>query len=154
MYKDIRDKVRKCELCALSKPAQVSHLGKLESDVASNVLEKIFIDFVGPYPRSKLGNTYILVCVDAFSKFVWLFPIRQATGGITTRVLKERLFQHFRVSDNAAQFLGKIFKDFCFSLGVTHIITSPYRPQGSHAERFNRNLKSALIVCHAQVHTM
>ena len=72
MDRDIATHVKACHLCGLSKPAQNTKLGLLSSDVASKPMEKLFIDYVGPFPRSKSGNAYLLVCVDAFSKFVWL----------------------------------------------------------------------------------
>jgi hypothetical protein len=53
-------------------------LGFLASDVAQRPMQKIFIDYVGKFPSSKAGHTAILVCVDAFSKFVWLIAVRQA----------------------------------------------------------------------------
>ena len=73
MYKDIGSRVRECQTCALSKPAQNSHWGLLASEFAQRPMQKIFIDYVGKLPRSKAGNTAILVCVDAFSKFVGRF---------------------------------------------------------------------------------
>ncbi|PNF33517.1 hypothetical protein B7P43_G18391 [Cryptotermes secundus] len=37
------------------------------------------------------------------------------------------------------------FAIWCFSWGLRHITTSPYYPQASQVERFNRNLKVALV---------
>jgi hypothetical protein len=75
----IRTRVRNGKTCSLSKPAQNSKLGHLGSEVSQRPFQKIFIDYVGKFPRSKAGNTMILVCVDSFSKFVWLVPVREAT---------------------------------------------------------------------------
>jgi len=63
---------RACRTCALSKPAQNSHCGLLASEVAQRPMQKIFIDYVGNLPRSKVANMAMLVCVHSFSKFVWL----------------------------------------------------------------------------------
>lgn len=155
MDREIAGRVRSCNLCSLSKPAQNSQLGLLASEVADRPMDKCFIDYVGPFPRSKHGNSMLLVCVDAFSKFVWLLPLRRATAHSTIQVLKTSIFQHFGfpriiVSDNGSQFTSNIFKRMCFGHGIRHVTTSPYYPQPSHAERFNRNLRSALIAFHAE----
>jgi hypothetical protein len=41
----------------------------------------------------------------------------------------------------------------CFSRGIPQITTTPYYPQPSHAERFNRNLRAARIAYHHQNHS-
>jgi hypothetical protein len=38
------------------------------------------------------------------------------------------------------------FYNLCFSWGIHHITSSPYYPQASQVERFNRNLKIALVI--------
>lgn len=154
MDRDIAARVRSCRLCSLSKPSQNAQLGLLSSEVAERPFEKVFVDYVGPFPRSKSGNSMLLVCVDAFSKFCWLWPLRRATAKSTIRVLRSNLFQTFGVpatlvSDNGPQFTSRDFHRMCFQKGIRHVTTSPYYPQPSHAERFNRNLKSALIAFHA-----
>uniref|UniRef100_A0A1B6EN58 RNA-directed DNA polymerase n=2 Tax=Cuerna arida TaxID=1464854 RepID=A0A1B6EN58_9HEMI len=158
MDRDIATRVRSCQTCSLSKPAQNTKFGLLSSEVAEKPLEKVFIDYVGPLPRSKSGNKFLLVCVDAFSKFCWIFPLRNTTAQLTVQVLRTQLFQHFGipatlVSDNGPQFLSNTFKRMCFGHGIRHVTTSPYYPQPSHAERFNRNLRSALIAFHADKQT-
>jgi hypothetical protein len=154
MDKEVRDKVRQC---SLSKPAQNTRFGLLSSDVAQRPLQELFIDFVGKFFRSKAGNTSILVCVDTFSKFVWMIPVREGSTRATVKALKERIFSTFSVpeilvSDNAQCFASREFRHLCFEMGVKHVTTSPYYPQPSHAERFNRNLRAALIAYHRDAH--
>jgi hypothetical protein len=45
-------------------------------------------------------------------------------------------------------FCCRTFKDLCFRWEIHHVTTTPYYPQGSLAERVNRNLKSALKIFH------
>lgn len=154
MDRDIAERVRTCHICSLSKPSQNSKIGLLASEVAERPFEKIFIDYVGPYPRSKQGNKFLLVAVDSFSKFCWLMPLRAATAKLTICALQTHLLQHFGipqtiVSDNGSQFTSQDFHRFCKGNGIRHVTTSPYYPQPSHCERFNRNLRSAMIAFHA-----
>ena len=123
MDRDIATRVKNCHLCGLSKPAQNTKLGLLSSEVASRPTEKLFIDYVGPFPRSKSGNAYLLVCVDAFPKFAWLLPLWQATARLTINALQNHVFQHFGlptiiVSDNGPQFISNEFRRM---LSLIHI---------------------------------
>jgi len=89
---DIRNPVRYCKTCDLSKPAQNTQSGLWASQPAQRLLQRIFIGYVGKFPKSKTGNSMLLVCVDAFSKFVWLLPVRNATTTATINALKEKIF--------------------------------------------------------------
>jgi len=158
MDKDICSQMRACHMCALSKPAQSSRLGLLASELAQRPMQKILMNYVGKLPRSKASNTAILVCVDAFSQFVWMIPVQQATTRAIIHALKERIFSSFSVPeilvlDNAQCFTSREFRQFCFELGVKHVTTSPYYPQPSHAKRFNRNLGAAFIAYHSGAHS-
>ena len=57
------------------------------------------------------------------------------------------------MSDNAAVFKSRTIYNLCFSWGIRHITTSAYYPQASQVERFNRNLKVALVIYHNSQHT-
>jgi transposase InsO family protein len=121
-------------------------------------MQKMFTDYVGKLPRSKEGHRAILVCVDAFSKFVWMVPMKEMTTNSTIKALKERIFCCFSVpevlvTDNARCFTSGDFRQLCFGLVIKHVTTSPYYPQPSHTERFNRNLHAALIAYHSEAHT-
>jgi hypothetical protein len=130
----------------------------LSSDVANRTMEKLFIDFVWKFPRSKSGNAYALVCIDAFTQFVWIFPVREASTATVIRAL-DLVFATFGipeilVSDNATQFTSRNFRRMCFATGIRHVTTTPYYPQPSHAERFNRQPRAALIAYHHLDHSL
>ena len=155
MREDVFAYVRKCVGCQQAKPAQNTAVGMHSASPVSRPLERVFIDFVGPLPRTRSGNVAILVVVDGFSKFVALFPVRKMTAASAVNCLSKSYFPVFGtpervVSDNARVFRCKAFRDLCFQWGVQHITTTPYYPQGSLAERVNRNLKSALKIYHSR----
>jgi hypothetical protein len=80
MDTDIAVRVRACRVCGLSKPAQNTHYSMLSSDVATRPMEKLSVDFVGKLPCSKSGNAYAVVCVDDFTKFVWICLLQPLFG--------------------------------------------------------------------------
>lgn len=154
LYKDIRQMVNQCESCKRAKPNSSRDKGLLQSQREENPMDKIFIDYLGPLPRTQRGNRYVLVVVDAFTRYIWLIPSRGITATITAQHLTN-IFSWFGpprslVSDNAPAFVSTYFKQFCFRNGIRHITTTPYYPQGSFAERVNRNLKGALIIYHSR----
>ena len=109
MNSEIANFVKRCKLCALSKPARNSQISQLISEIPATPFSKIYLDFSGPYPCSKSGNTMLLICVDSFSKFVWMYPMRRALATTTVSILQNRLFKDFGipvhlVSDNGPQF--------------------------------------------------
>jgi hypothetical protein len=133
MYQEIRNWVLRCQTCAMSKPVQSSRVGLLASEVAQRPFQKLFIDYVGKLPRTKQGNCMLLGCVDAFSKFVWLVPVRKATTEATSKALRANIFSSFSVaeiivSDNAQCFVSKEFRQFFlgweYSMSLLHSIIS------------------------------
>ena len=150
--------VRRCQDCQRAKPAPDTRVGFHNSKVVTRPMERVFMDFVGPIIRSRKGNIAILVILDRFSKFVSLYPVRRISAEVVKTCLVERFFPFFGVpqeivSDNATVFRSMTFYDLCFSWGIKHITTSPYYPQASQGERFNRNLKVALSIYHHSQHT-
>jgi hypothetical protein len=77
MYQDVRKYVNSCEICKETKaPNQILRPPMGSARVSSVPWSSISIDFKGPMVRSKSGNTYILVVVDNFSKFILIHPMK------------------------------------------------------------------------------
>jgi hypothetical protein len=148
---DVTKYVRQCEVCQRAKPAQNTRVGLHNSQVVTRPLERIFVDFVGPIVRSRRGNIALFVVLDGFSKFVALYPVRKITSQAVVSCLVQRYFSCYGmpktiVSDNATVFRSRLFYNTCFAWGIKHVTISPYYPQASQVERFNRNLKAALTI--------
>lgn len=111
--------------------------------------QRVYIDLLGPYPRSKSGKTTIIILVDQLTKFVVLKTIPKATAIKIVNFLKDDIFLVYGVpeiivSDNGVQFVGREFKALIEEFGVCHVKTAIYSPQANASERVNRSILSAI----------
>ena len=107
------------------------------------------MDTVGPARvQSVSGKWYVLVIVDDFSRFSWVFFMEfkdEAFGFVRDLVLKlknesQRAMRAIR-SDNGREFKNSCFETFCHDLGLEHQFSSPYTPpQNGVVERKKRTL--------------
>ena len=93
MRLEIFDYVRRCDLCQREKPAKDARVGLHASNPCSQLMERLFVDFVGPLTRMKRGNLAILVVVDGFSKFVSFFSVRKISSQVVSDCLERSFFQ-------------------------------------------------------------
>lgn len=71
---------------------------------------------MGPYPRTKDGNRFILVVTDLFTRWVEAFPIRASDAPRLTRILETQVFARYGypkriLSDNGTQFTGHVWAE-------------------------------------------
>ncbi|WVZ97315.1 hypothetical protein U9M48_042863 [Paspalum notatum var. saurae] len=111
--------------------------------------ELLHMDTVGPARVASVsGKWYVLVVVDDFSRFSWVFFIEfkdEAFGFVRDLVLRLRNESHKAMrairSDNGEEFRNSRFENFCGGLGLEHQFSSPYTPpQNGVVERKNRTL--------------
>ncbi|WVZ81206.1 hypothetical protein U9M48_028616 [Paspalum notatum var. saurae] len=111
--------------------------------------ELLHIDTVGPARVASVrGKWYVLVIVDDFSRFSWVFFMEskdEAFGFVRDLVLRLRNESHRAMraihSDNGREFRNSRFENFCRDLGLEHQFSSPYTlPQNGVVERKNRTL--------------
>ena len=90
-----------------------------------------------------------LVLVDAYSKWIEIFPMTSSTATATIQRLKT-VFAQFGlpemiVTDNGPCFVSSEFKNFTTSNGIRHVTISPYHPSTNGlAERAVQVLKEGL----------
>jgi transposase InsO family protein len=112
--------------------------------------ELLRMDLVGPARvRSAGGKWYVLVVVDDYSRYVWVFFLEEkgeTFGFVRDLVLKLRNERHGDAirairSDNCSEFRNSRFETFCHALGLEHQFSSLYTPpQNGVVERKNRTL--------------
>ncbi|WVZ97134.1 LOW QUALITY PROTEIN: hypothetical protein U9M48_042689 [Paspalum notatum var. saurae] len=111
--------------------------------------ELLHMDTVGPARVASVsGKWYVLVVVDDFSRFSWVFFMEfkdEAFGFVWDLVLRlgnesHKVMRAIR-SDNGEEFMNSRFENFCRDLGLEHQFFSPYTPpQNGVVERKNRTL--------------
>ena len=106
---------------------------------------RLHIDFAGPLKN----NTMLLIIIDAFSKWIEVFPMTTVTSSATISKLKV-LFAQFGlpdtiVSDNGPSLVSKEFESYLTQHGIRHITSSPYHPASNGlAERAVQLVKNGL----------
>ncbi len=101
------------------------------------------VDLMGPLPKSKKGNVYLLVVVDYFTKWVALFPIRDSKT-LQEEVLTRWEVPKFLLSDRGPQFLSQLMEDLCKRWEIIRKLTTSYHPQTNLSERVNRTVRTMI----------
>lgn len=87
MVADVQSYIKGWEICELRKTQNIFRkpvMGK--QNRTERPFQRLFTDFMGPYPHMSDGNVY--VCLDHFKKFVFLKPIRKATSAEVIKFLE------------------------------------------------------------------
>lgn len=150
MENDVRKYCQGCETCKKTKYPNTNRTPIMgRQKLASMPWQTISVDFVGPFPRSKTGNSVLLVVTDLFSKFVIIQPLREAKTKPLISFLENMVFLLFGVpeiliSDNGVQFKSKDFEKFLEKYHVTHWRNANYHPANNPTERVNRVIGAAI----------
>uniref|UniRef100_A0A3B1J0P6 Gypsy retrotransposon integrase-like protein 1 n=1 Tax=Astyanax mexicanus TaxID=7994 RepID=A0A3B1J0P6_ASTMX len=151
LRKDVVEFCRSCHVCQTTgKPNQVIPPAPLcPIPAIGEPFERVLVDCVGPLPKTKSGNQYLLTIMCAATRFPEAIPLRK----ITTPVVVRALIKYFTTfglpkvvqSDQGTNFLSKLFAQVMATLNITHQVSSPYHPESQGAlERFHQSLKSML----------
>lgn len=150
MARFIKKYVNSCIECAYTKKSSTTKEGLLHTINKVEVpFHTLHVDHLGPFVKSKTGNTHLLVIVDGFTKFIFIRPVRNTKSQMTIRVLED-IFYIFRsperlISDRGTSFTSHAFKRFCLDKGIKHILNAVASPRSNgQVERYNRTILSSL----------
>lgn len=155
LISDVKLYVRKCEVCASHKPSQLPPSGMMgRQREVSGPFQVVSVDLMGPFPRSKQGNTMLLVLSCWFSKFSLLFPLRTGKASTIVKILEEQIILVYGspdviICDNGKQFVANQFKEMAENYGVDLWYTPYYHPQANPTERVNKVIGTA-IACYVR----
>jgi hypothetical protein len=135
MYRWVNETLRRCEICQVKKGSIPNQRGLLVSHVTGYPFQKISIDFVGPLPRSKKGNEYMLTVSDSFTRWLEAFPCCRANAQVVVNKLITEIFPRFGVcdqihSDRGTQFLSDLVSEVVAALGIRHQASGIMSPPG------------------------
>ena len=140
-----------CAACECGKQSKKGHPVVIKKSI-SDPLELLHIDLCGPSTVESLHHKkYILVIVDDFTRFTWVFFLRlkSKTASELIKFIKGieviiKLPVRRIRSVNGLEFVNATIEKFLIEKGIDHNFSAPYTPQQNDVvERRNRTLVEA-----------
>ena len=110
---------------------------------------RVLIDCVGPLPKTKSGNEYLLTIMCSSTRFPEAIPLRNIKAKTIVKALV-KFFSLFGLpkaiqSDQGSNFMSHIFQQVLHELKIDQYKSSAYHPESQGAlERFHQTLKSMI----------
>lgn len=95
----------------------------------------IHIDHLGPFVRSNTGNTYVILAVHCFTKFVLLRAVRYTSAGPAEQFIQD-LVGTFEpptmgITDGATAFTSDKFNGMFEHFKLTHVKNARAKPKAN-----------------------
>ena len=148
---DVSKYCKTCHTCQMvGKPNQTIPKAQLQPIPAfDEPFSRILIDCLGPLPRTKSGNEYLLTIMCTSTRFHEAIPLRN----IKTKSIVKALIKFFTFvglpksvqSDQGSNFMSGIFQHVMHELGIKQYRSSAYHPESEGSlERFHQILKNMI----------
>lgn len=93
-------------------------------------VERVHMDVLGPLPVTKNNNTYFLMMVDQFTKWVECIPLPTQSAEVTARAAINEFFSKFGYplqifTDQGTNFTIQLSSNICEALEIHKTRTTP-----------------------------
>ena len=97
------------------------------------------------YSHQNKGIKFLCCIIDVYSRFVWVFPIKNKTGSVLVETFEKlKDYPNNLWCDMGTEFLNKEFKNFCKENNI-NIYHTFGNSKASFIERFIRTLKNKIM---------
>lgn len=149
-FPKLREKVKEyianCLRCIEFSPLSGKPEGFLHNiDKEKLPFQTLHIDHLGPLEKTKKGYKHLFVIVDAFTKFIKLYPCKSTKSEECVNYLTEyfRAYSKPRrvISDRGTAFTSALFTEFLKSEEIDHVLIAVGTPRANgQVERFNKTI--------------
>ena len=141
-----RDYCKSCPHCQRVKSHRIERTPPVRKISTTRPFELLCVDLL-KYPKSRKGHEYMLVCIDHFSKWLSVQPIKDKRSITVADALKHKVLPSLPriperlLSDHGAEFTGREYQKVLQDMNILHCMSSPYfAPGNGCAERVNRTI--------------
>lgn len=149
--RDVADYSRSCHVCqVVGKRNQKIPPAPLQPIPAfREPFSRVIVDCVGPLPRTKAGNQYLLTIMCASTRLPEAIPLRN----IKAKTIVKALTKFFTFvglpkeiqSDQGSNLMSGLFQQVMYQLGIKQYKSSAYHPESQAAlERFHQTMKNMM----------
>ncbi|GES92554.1 DDE-type integrase/transposase/recombinase [Rhizophagus clarus] len=148
MFNDICQYVRTCDECQRRGKNHCTE--PLHPIKVGQPFDRIRMNIVGPLPKTKNGNMYIVVVTEYLTKWSKAHAIPNAKASSVVSFFYEDIICHHGcpkeiLTDRGTHFVNEMLASLCDNLEVKHRLSTAYYPQTNGLiERFNQTLCEAI----------
>lgn len=154
MQKDVAEYIQSCDICEYKgKAADRAHDPQLilRHPLVYRPFQRVSVDLIGPFPKSRVGHKHVVVIVDHFTKWSIAAPIATKEASQVAEVLIQHMYMIFGpaevlLSDNGGEITANQLNAEIFQrLGSYLTNTTGYHPASNgQVERINKVYKDAI----------
>ena len=135
MSTDVQNFISDCGLCQKFRLGTASLAAALHSSMVTQPFEVLAMDTTGPFPADLHGNKYVIVAMDAFTRFVELFAVpstdAQDLASCVISIIGRYGCPKSIRSDHGPQYDNILIDELLRLLDIQHQFSIPYRPQAN-----------------------
>jgi hypothetical protein len=137
--------IRECPVCQLRSVLNRQIKTHPFTTASYTPMEVLNIDTIGPVTKDASENSYILVVIDCFTRFVELYPVSDTSALPCARALFSHVCRYGTPmsirSDRGSQFVNTVINQLLGILQVEHEMTLAYsKEHNSIVERANKEV--------------
>jgi hypothetical protein len=148
---EIAEWIETCPLCQRYKPTKPTRNGLLHPKRMEGPMSTLNIDIISGFVPYR-GYTKILTCIDTFTRWLYLIPVKSTTAKeIADAIYENVVMEHGCVprilSDNGPEFANQVMGRMCTRMGIKQAHSTAYHPQtNAQVERIHRHLAKSLAI--------
>ena len=145
MREHVKRFIKRCPCCQKMSYLRVPIHTAPYTLSATEPMDRINIDTIGPLPPDDEGNTHIIVIIDCFSRWVELHWAKDATAASAAKALLNHTGRYGQpaqlLSDNGSQYVNEVIAEYTLLVGSEHVRTLAYsHEENGIVERANKEV--------------
>jgi len=134
MVADVYDYVAHFGTCAKGRVGGRRQTNPLRLYPPKVPLSAVCLALLGPLPKTMVGNRYLLVMVDRFSKLTLVAALSQEDAEAVASAFCDTWVAFYGprdtlLTDNRPQLTSTVFQGVCRLIGITNLYSATYHPQ-------------------------
>ncbi len=151
MSSDVRDYCARCHMCSTRKgPKHFNHVGLHSTSAKYLPFQRVSVDIVGPLRQSTEGHKWLIVFVNAATRWPEVVPTKDVTAQTVAKVFLDAIVSRHGaplelMSDRGSNFLSAVVQSICDLCNTRKRNTCAYSPATNGlCENFNKTLINML----------